>query len=181
MSVNVAFSNYNGKQPNSTAYVKTFIAGTPTNLWKANHIKNTSLGTVTTFITPSGGVYDNLYIPGDLYVGGVIVNPSDARLKTNIQSIQSEETDKLMNLRPAKFNFVNDKSGHIHYGFIAQEFAQEYPELISIKPDNKVNDLKAINYLEIIPLLVDKIQSMQKEIDDLKQRIDVSDTSIENN
>jgi hypothetical protein len=40
-----------------------------------------------------------------------------------------------------------------------------------VKPDNKYNNLKAINYLEIIPLLVDKIQMMQKEIDELKTHI----------
>ena len=29
---------------------------------------------------------------------------------------------------------------------------------------------KTINYVELIPLLVSKIQSMQKEIDDLKEK-----------
>ena len=60
---------------------------------------------------------------------------------------------------------------HVHYGFIAQDFEKEFPELISVKPDNNMANIKAINYLEIIPLLVSKIQMMQTEIDELKIQI----------
>ena len=73
-----------------------------------------------------------------------------------------------MNLKANKFTYKNDPLKQEHYGFIAQEFEKEYPELISIKPDNNLNNIKAINYLEIVPLLVNKIQMMQKEIDELK-------------
>jgi hypothetical protein len=76
-----------------------------------------------------------------------------------------------MNLQTKEFTFKDDSSKQIHYGFIAQEFEVEYPELVFIKPDKKLNNIKAINYLEIIPLLVDKIQLMQKEIDDLKDKM----------
>ena len=27
-------ANYNGRQPNNTAYIKNYITGTPTSLWK---------------------------------------------------------------------------------------------------------------------------------------------------
>jgi hypothetical protein len=59
----------------------------------------------------------------------------------------------------------------IHYGFIAQDFEKEYPELVTIKPDKTKQNIKAINYLEIIPLLVSKIQIMQKEIDELREEL----------
>ena len=45
-----------------------------------------------------------------------------------------------------------------------------FPELVTIKPDKKEN-IKAINYLEILPLLVGKIQKMQNEIDELKNKL----------
>jgi hypothetical protein len=76
-----------------------------------------------------------------------------------------------MNLKPSKFTFKNDTSNQIHYGFIAQDFNIEYPELVFIKPDKELNNIKAINYLEIIPLLVSKIQHMQNEIDELKSKV----------
>ena len=57
------------------------------------------------------------------------------------------------------------------YGYDARSL---YPELIEIKPDNNYSKIKAINYLEIIPLLVNKIQIMQKEIDELKEKMNIS-------
>jgi hypothetical protein len=76
-----------------------------------------------------------------------------------------------LNLQTSEFTFKDDSSKQIHYGFIAQEFEKEYPELVFTKPDKNLNNIKAINYLEIVPLLVNKIQLMQKEIDGLKDKL----------
>ena len=163
-------ANYNGKQPNNTAYIKNFIYGSPPNLWKTySHIN--SLGEPINVLTPSSEKYNNVYIPGDLYVDGSIINPSDINIKHNISVINKDNANKIMNLKPSKFTFKNDTSNQIHYGFIAQDFNIEYPELVFIKPDKELNNIKAINYLEIIPLLVSKIQHMQNEIDELKGKV----------
>jgi hypothetical protein len=163
--------NYNGRQPNNTAYIKNFVYGTPSSLWKTMTYQTAS-GTYESVITPSSPQFPNLYIPGDLFVDGSIVNPSDINLKKNITPITIDTTDKIMNLKPTSFTFKNDSSSHIHYGFIAQELENEYPELIQSKPDSKYSKLKAVNYLEIIPLLVNKIQIMQQEIDMLKSKLE---------
>ena len=163
-------ANYNGRQPNNTAYIKNFVSGAPSNLWKAYSYINSS-GDSISVLTPTTDKYSNVYIPGDLYVDGSIVSPSDINLKQNISLIDEDKTNKLMNLQTKEFTFKDDSSKQIHYGFIAQEFEVEYPELVFIKPDKKLNNIRAINYLEIIPLLVDKIQLMQKEIDDLKSKM----------
>ena len=77
-----------------------------------------------------------------------------------------------MNLKPNSFMFNDDSSNRIHYGFIAQDLENEYPELVQNKPNKMyTNNLKSVNYLEIIPLLVHKIQLMQKEIDELKETV----------
>jgi hypothetical protein len=77
-----------------------------------------------------------------------------------------------MNLTPSSFIFNNDSSNRIHYGFIAQDLENEYPELVQNKPNKMYNnDLKSVNYLEIIPLLVHKIQLMQIEINELKEKV----------
>jgi len=170
MSINQSLANYGGIQPNSTAYIKNFIPGTPTTLWQ-NINYNLPNGSTIGALIPTLATYDNVVIPGNLYVNGSIVNPSDIYLKDNITEIDHTLSNKLMNLKPKEFTFKSDKTNKIHYGFIAQEFEKEYPELVSIKPDTNIKNLKSINYLEIVPLLVNKIQEMQKEINELKEKI----------
>jgi hypothetical protein len=161
-------SNYNGKQANNTAYIKNFTYGTPSNLWK---VKDYNVGVISkTVIMPTSSKYENLYIPGDLFVDGSIVNPSDINLKKNIKLLNIETSEKLLNLKPTSFEFKDDPLNNIHYGFIAGELENEYPELVKTKPDQKYSNIKSVNYLEIIPLLVHKIQQMQKEIDELKSK-----------
>ena len=156
----MAQSNYNGKQPNNTSYIKNFVRGIPASLWKAINYQKI-YGSIEMVLTPTK--INSVYIPGNLFVDGSIINPSDAILKTNISTLNEDITDKITNLKPSSFEFKDDPSKRIHYGFI------EYPELIHYKPDNKYSKIKSINYLEIIPLLVHKIQKIQCEIDELKR------------
>ena len=158
-------ANYNGRQPNNTAYIKNFVPGTPTSLWKTMIYNNKN------FITPSSSKTDNLYIPGDLTVDGTITNPSDLYLKDNIEDLSEDMAKNLMKIRPTQFVFKSDIMKKIHYGFIAQEFEEHFPELVVSKIDKNIANLKAINYLEMIPLLVHQMQQMQKEIDDLKEQV----------
>ena len=163
-------ANYNGRQPNNTAYIKNFIDQPEINLWKVASYQKMD-GSIKSVITPSFTKYDSLYIPGDLFVDGTIFNPSDINLKKNINLIQVDTSDKLMNLKPSSFILKNDPFNNIHYGFIAQDLENEYPELVENKPNKMYNNIKSVNYLEIIPLLVHKIQLMQKEINDLKEKV----------
>jgi len=163
-------ANYNEKIPNSTATIKKFVYGTPFPLWKIIGYSNLG-GIEEKVITPYSRKIQGLYIPGDLFVDGSIISPSDINLKTNIELLDINITDKLMNLKPSSFVFKDDLSKHIHYGFIANELENEYPELVQTKPDMKYTKLKSVNYLEIIPLLVHKIQLMQKEITELKSKL----------
>jgi hypothetical protein len=166
-------ANYGGKQPNNTAYIKNFVYGTPSNLWNAEKYIPSGTNTSYGVLVPASTSYENVYIPGNLYVDGSIINPSDINLKDNINVIDCDKTNKLLNLTPCEFTYKNDNNAKIHFGFIAQEFEKEIPELIYSKPDplSEISNLKAINYLEIIPLLVSKLQLMQKEIDELKEQI----------
>jgi len=162
--------NCGEKQPNPTAFIKRFVNGSTSSLWKIlNYIK--SDGTNVQVLTPISPNVKSVYIPGDLFVDGNIISPSDINLKTNIALLDINITDKLMNLKPSSFVFKDDLHKNIHYGFIANELENEYPELVQSKPDLKYSKLKSVNYLEIIPLLVHKMQLMQKEIDELKDVI----------
>lgn len=169
----MATSNYGGKQPNNTSYIKNFIYGAPPNLWKTMAYQKTPNAFVSVITTASNN-FESLYIKGDLFIDGNIISPSDINIKTNVSPINTDISDKIMNLKPVEFVFTDDLTNHKHYGFIAQELEIEFPELIQIKPDTKYNKIKAVNYLEIVPLLVNKIQMMQKEIDQLKDKINIT-------
>ena len=162
-------ANYGGRQPNETAYIKNFNDGESPTLWTIQ--KYNYNGATKLVIVPVSARANSVYIPGDLFVDGVIVNPSDINLKDNIVEISSELTDSLINLKPVQYTYKAAKEDNkkIHYGFIAQELETILPELVVTKPDiSNSNEIKAINYLEIIPLLVSKLQKMQTEIDSLK-------------
>jgi hypothetical protein len=160
-------ANYGGRQPNDTAYVKYFQPGTPSDLWTTTTYKYRA--TNQQVITPSSSNYNSVYIPGNLFVDGNIVSPSDITLKENIVDISTELSDNIMKLKPVQYTFKSDfkKDKLVHYGFIAQDLEVLFPELVSTKP-GKPEKVKAINYLEIIPLLVGKMQKMQNEIDELR-------------
>jgi hypothetical protein len=163
--------NYNGRQPNNTAFIKTFVSGSQPPLWTTITYKDPTTNLLKNVITPATKTYNNLYIPGNIYLDGSVISPSDVYLKDNIEDLNNDISINLMNIRPTKFVFKADIQKKIHYGFIAQEFEEHFPELVTEKVDNNIANLKAINYTEIIPLLVHQIQKMQREIDDLKEQI----------
>jgi hypothetical protein len=160
-------ANYGGKQQDNETYIKSFTFGIPESLWKTIKYNNQMA------ITPVSNNINNLYIPGNLYVDGLIVNPSDLTIKDNIKILSDDLTKNIDNLKPIEFTFKDDEKKNVHYGFIAQDFSEIYPHLVTNIPrkEDGRNDILGINYLEIVPLLVARIQQMQKEIDSLKESI----------
>lgn len=163
-------ANYNGKQPNNTSYIKNFVPGTSPNIWQVLQY-NPVTGENKGIITPTSTTNKDLYITGNLYVNESIINPSDINLKKNISLISDVQANNILNLKPSEFVFKLTPSIK-HYGFIAQEFETYYPELVFERPSIRGQPkVKSINYLEIIPLLVKKIQLMQTEINSLKDAV----------
>lgn len=157
--------NYGSKQPNNTSYIKSFSIGANAQLWKPLVYNN------KTTLTPSSNNTENLLIPGDLYVNGSFVNPSDLTIKENIRIVSPHICNNLDYLKVVEFNFKDDEKKKLHYGFIAQDVLKEIPELVSNIPKKdgeNIHDILAVNYLEMVPLLVARIQKMQNEIDELK-------------
>jgi len=103
----------------------------------------------------------NVRIKNTLRSNMIIVD-SDATLKTNIECIDSQCIHKLDKLAPKQYHF-KEAPESLHYGFLAQEMASLFPNLVIDK-----GDTQAVNYLEIIPILVSKIHDLQKQIDQLK-------------
>jgi hypothetical protein len=135
---------------------------------------NTYNSVSTTSITSTPSTL-SVYMPKDLYVAGTIygtvVAPSDISVKENISDLSLEvDFNKLLGLEPKQYTYKEDMEHKIHYGLIAQDVEKIYPELIySIQSDDSTNILKSVNYVELIPLLLLKIQDLQKQINELKK------------
>ncbi len=160
MSLFGSVANYGGRQPDNFQNTKQFIesaAGQVT--WIYKRLRNGMK-----VQTPSNGIVP-VYINSDLYINGSIYNPSDRTLKDKTEHIAENRNINFDNLEPKEFVYKADPSKK-HFGFIAQDMEKIYPELVK---DSEFG-YKTINYVELIPLLVSKIQSMQKEIDELKEK-----------
>jgi hypothetical protein len=71
-------------------------------------------------------------------------------------------------LQSKQFNYI-DSPKDTQFGFLAQELEKVYPELVYGVSEN--DTIGSINYLGLIPLLVEVVQKQQKEIDQLKKEI----------
>jgi hydroxymethylpyrimidine pyrophosphatase-like HAD family hydrolase len=165
MSLIGTVANYGGRQPDNTQNTKQFVVGANGGaIWvyqKDYTITPSQYQTPIDSKTPLV-IKNDLYITKDLYVSGSIYNPSDRILKDDIEPISEIKYNGLANLEPAEFIYKSNPSKK-HYGFIAQDLEKIYPELVN----NSDMGYKTINYVELIPLLVSKINAMQKEIDQL--------------
>ena len=87
---------------------------------------------------------------------------SDKRLKYNIEDLSNCDIEKLNAIIPKQYRSANDDL--LHFGFIAQEVEELFPNLVN--EDNQ--GIKSLNYLEMIPLLLHKINHLERIIKELK-------------
>ncbi|MDD4821099.1 MAG: tail fiber domain-containing protein [Bacteroidales bacterium] len=134
------------------------------------------------------------YFVGNVAITGIVtaqnVSGSDSRLKTNISSLteSAKETgvlSKVLSLNPVQYNLkqmyieskgdstkasiplYDEKSQQFqktHFGLIAQELQKVYPELVY----EQDNGYLSVDYVGLVPLLIQSIKEMKAEIEDLK-------------
>lgn len=96
---------------------------------------------------------------------------SDYRIKTNIKDINGIFT--IENLRPVQY--LNKLSNKNEIGFIAHEVQEHFPELVNGLKDNIDKEGKplyqSINYIGIIPLLVEELKNMKKKMNEHNEDI----------
>jgi trimeric autotransporter adhesin len=108
----------------------------------------------------------NMMVNGEFQAAEIEVI-SDMIFKSDIKDIEKSIVDKFDLIAPKQYFFKKDeKKERAHYGFIAQDFEKVFPNLVIKRKDNT----RVVNYLEMIPLLLMKIQNMQKEINKLKNK-----------
>ena len=104
-------------------------------------------------------------LEAELALGKSLPPSSDEQLKENISTIQNP-IDKVNALRGVDFNWK--ENGKKQIGVIAQEVEKILPELVEMRPDG----YKGVHYDNIVGLLIEAIKEQQKEINELKEKID---------
>ena len=100
-------------------------------------------------------------VSNDLTVNGDVVVSSDARIKSNIVSLGSTLSRLLL---------IDGKSyemkGKQKIGVLAQEIKEVFPELVI----EDSNEMLAVNYQGLVPVLINALKEQQSEIEILKQQ-----------
>jgi len=91
---------------------------------------------------------------------------SDCRLKENLQPINSNNIIKGLTGYSFDWNENSDKTGK-SYGVIAQDVEKVMPELIQ----NRLDGYKAVDYVKLIPVLIEEVKRLSNEVQELKQQI----------
>jgi hypothetical protein len=117
------------------------------------------------------------YVQADGRISAVyttINSLSDERVKENIRDLD-DGLSKVMQLQPRKFDWKEGKGKNItnDRGFIAQEFEQVFPDLVSEWKDEAPEGEEPYKSVsaDLIPTLVKAIQEQQTLIESLTARI----------
>lgn len=101
-----------------------------------------------------------LHVDGDILTDSVYI-VSDETLKENITKI-SNPLDKIMMLNGYTFDWI--ANGKHDVGLLAQEVESVFPQLVKTQTDGK----KAVQYPNIMALVIEAIKSINSTIDDLR-------------
>ena len=130
------------------------------------------------------------FFHGDVYTTGsintaILLTPSDYRLKKDIATVSNNCLDNVLGMNVVEYKYkqrefeaaddttsnkksraawYNEESSVLknkHYGLIAQELQEIYPDLVVEGEDGYLG----VNYIEIIPLLVRSIQELNAKIE----------------
>ncbi len=132
------------------------------------------------------GNYDPSYpldVAGIIRATNVSVN-SDSRWKTNINLID-DSLRKILQLNGIEYEWKKDEFPLMNFdsgkqlGLIAQDVEKIIPEVVNTSDDS----FKSVDYIKIVPVLIEAIKEQQKQIDELKEqnkRIDQLQQIIKN-
>lgn len=109
-----------------------------------------------------GDVNGNLNVAGFIRATGDIVAyySSDIKLKDNISNI-TNSLEKIDKINGVEFDWKENElhTGH-DVGIIAQEIEEVLPEAVTTRE----NGIKAVRYEKLIPLLIECIKDLKKQI-----------------
>ena len=139
-----------------------------------------------------GGSYNYAgYFAGDLVYTGTLNGVSDERFKENVQPFRNALSKiKLMDVHTFNFIQMEEEKQLVlpegkQIGLIAQELEEILPELVvdnvhsydknggieGAEKDMEKIEYKGINYIGLIPVLIEAMKEQQQQIEELQQQI----------
>ena len=156
-------SVYNGTYGGSIYIANT--SGTSVGYMQANSANGASLG------LKDSAENINILCSGD--TGNVrcvsLTQTSSRKVKKNIADMTSEEARKLLELEPVSFDYKDEAQGKDRRGFIAEDVAKVLPNVVTPETENAPASL---DYVQLVPYLVKIVQEQQKDIEELKKKIE---------
>ena len=114
--------------------------------------------------TTSSGVS----VTGALTASGDVTAFSDARLKENVETIDSA-LDKVNQLRGVKYNKIGEDKNSI--GVIAQEIEKVVPEVVLENEDG----IKSVAYGNITAVLIEAVKELSNKVEELENKLNGTD------
>ena len=115
------------------------------------------------------GVYSTAKIASEKDIIAFV--SSDKRLKTNIKKIQSS-LDKILEIDGVSFEWKDGYDKRIqnktNLGVIAQDVQEVIPEIVKERKDGYL----AVQYDQLVPVLIEAVKDQQKQIDELKKKLE---------
>jgi hypothetical protein len=99
---------------------------------------------------------------------------SSARYKQDIKPL-GDLSERLSQLRPVSFSYKTEPDA-THYGLIAEEVDKVMPELVVRDEENRP---ESVQYLELIPLLLQERQAMQAKVERQDERLESLQAELE--
>lgn len=91
---------------------------------------------------------------------------SSKKYKQNIVDMAEDDANKLLQLRPVQYDYINELDGTGCYGLIAEEVDEVMSYPVVYDADGNPN---GIDYSKFAPYLIKKVQMQEAEIDRLKK------------
>lgn len=135
------------------------------------------------FADSAGTGYEQMYVhdngieydpgTGTLRTSGDIVaynNFSDKELKKNIE-VYKGGLNAVMQLNPVTYEWKKGRQG-VEVGLIAQEVEEVVPQVVREQQRMDEGIYKTVDYEKLVAVLIDAVQDQQKQIDELKTKLD---------
>ena len=105
---------------------------------------------------------------GNIVVSGTVTANSDAKLKTNVKTIENA-LDKVLSLRGVEYDRID--TGDHQIGLIAQEVEKIIPQVVYPKQPAPDYETKSVSYQNIVGLLIEAIKEQEKRILELERKL----------
>ena len=102
----------------------------------------------------------------NLTVAGTITESSSREMKTNIEPLE-DVLPSVLQMQGVQFDWKQGSDNN--YGFIAEELDELFPQLVSHDEEGKA---QGVQYTKVTAVLVEAIKEQQKQIDELRLKLD---------